>query len=171
MSAVVPKAVHRQRVRGEWERYCAVSLPGRVQRGVPAEPSVDWRSGWVPVQQLVVGWVAVGQQNDAPPASVPAADEQSSAGERPVFVVLSSGEPPPVGQQAWLAPPAVPEASEPWPGWERLALQWASLRQAVAVPASPELLQACRQLFSPTGWLCQGQAWPELKPLWLHRHS
>jgi len=167
---VVPKNVHRQRVRGGWELRCAVLPPVRVPLGVPAEPSVDWRFGSVPVQRPVVGWVAVGQQNDAPPASVPAADEQSSAGERPVFVVLSSGEPPPVGQQAWLEPPAVPEASEPWPGWERLALQRASLRQAVAVPASPELLQAC-QLFSPTGWLCQGQAWPELKPLWLHLHS
>ena len=150
---MVPKDVHRQRVRGGWELRCAVLPPVRVLRGVPAEPSVDWRFGSVPVQRPVVGWVAVGQQNGAPPAFVPAADEQSSAGERPVSVELSSGEPPPVGQQAWLA------------------LQRASLRQAVAVPALQELLQACRQLFSPKGWLCQGQAWPELKPLWLHCHS
>ena len=167
---MVPKDAHRQRVHVEWERYCEVSLPVRVLLGVLVEPSVDWRFGWVPVQRLVVGWVAVGQQNGAPLASVPAADEQSSAGERPVFVVLSSGEPPPVGQQAWLAPLAVPEASEPWPGWERLALQRASLRQAVAVPALPELLQGCRPLSSPTGWLCQEQVWPELTRLWIHRH-
>ena len=168
---MVPKDVHHQKVRGGWELRCAVLPPVRVPPGVPAEPSVDWRFGSVPVQRPVVGWVAVGQQNVALQASVPAADEQLSAGERPVFVVLSSGELPPVGQQAWLAPPAVPEASEPWPGWERLALQRASLRQAVAEPASPELLPGCQRLFSPTGWLCQGQAWPELKPLWLHRHS
>ena len=168
MSAVVLRDVHRQRVRGGLEPCCVVLLP--VLRGVPAEPSVDWPSGWVSVQRLVVGWVAVEQQYGAQPAFVPAADEQSSAGERPVFVVLSSGELPPVGQQAWLAPPAVLEASEPWPGWERLALLRASLRQAVAVQASPEL-QACRQLFSPTGWLCQEQAWPALKPFWIHRHS
>lgn len=168
---MVPKDVHRQRVRGAWELRCAVLPPVRVLRGVPAEPSVDWRFGSVPVQRPVVVWVVVGQQNGAPPAFVPAADEQSSAGERPVSVELSSGELPPVGQQAWLAPRVVLEASAPWPCWERLALQRASLRQAVAASASPELLQACQQLFSPTGWLCQEQAWPELKPLWLHRHS
>ena len=168
---MVPKDVHRQRVRGEWERYCAVSLPGRAQRGVPAEPSVDWLSGWVPVQQLVVGWVAVGQQHGAQPASVPVADEQLSAGERPVFAVLFSGELQLVGQQAWQAPRVVPEASERWLGWERLALRLASQRRAVAVLASPELLQGCRPLSSPTGWLYQEQAWLALKPLWIHRHS
>ena len=169
--AVVPKDVPRQRVRGGWEPCCAVSLPVRVLRDVPAEPSVDWRSGWVPVQRLVVGWVAVGQPYGAQPAFVPAADEQWSAGEPPVSAVLSSGELRPVGQQAWQAPRGVPEASEPWPGWERLALRRASQRRAVAVLASPELLQGCRQLSSPTGWLCQEQAWPALKPLWIHRHS
>lgn len=168
---MVPKDVPRQRVRGGLEPYCAVSLPVRVLRAVPAEPSVGWRFGSVPVQLPVVGWVAVGQPYGAQPASVPAADEQWSAGEPPASAVLSSEELRPVGQQAWLAPPAVPEASEPWPGWERLALRRASQRRAVAASASPELLQACQQLFSPTGWLCQGQAWPELKPLWLHRHS
>ena len=171
MSAVVLKDVHRQRVRGGLELCCVVLLPVRVLRGVPAEPSVDWRSGWVSVQRLVVGWVAVEQQYGAQPASVPAADEQSSAGEPPASAVLSSGELRPVGQQAWQAPRDVPEASEPWPGWERLALRRVSQQRAVAVLASPELLQGCRPLSSPTGWLCQEQVWPALKPLWIHRHS
>ena len=171
MSAVVPKDAHRQRVHVEWERYCEVSLPVRVLLGVLVEPSVDWRFGWVPVQRLVVGWVAVGKQHGAQPAFVPVADEQWSADERPASAVLSSGELRLVGQQAWQAPRVVPEASEPWLGWERLALRRASQRRAVSVLASPELLQGCWPLSSPTGWLCQEQAWPELTRLWIHRHS
>ena len=102
-TVMVPKDECPHWAPGGWERCCAVWLLEQVQRGVPVERSDGLLSGWVPEPLSVVGWVAAERPNDAQQVLKQAADEQSSAGERPVFEASLSGEVQPAGPQVWLA--------------------------------------------------------------------